>query len=39
MKNKIKILGKLIRNFEKIPDPSGFISLAGVLMIISIIGG
>jgi len=32
MKNKIKNLIKLPLNFNKIPEPSGFISLAGILM-------
>lgn len=34
MKNKFKILIKLLRNFNKIPRPSGFISLAGVLIFV-----
>jgi len=34
MENKFKILIKLPRNFNKILKPSGFISLAGILMLV-----
>ena len=37
--NLIKIIIKLLRNFNKIPKPSGFISSAGILIIFSLIIG
>jgi len=38
MENKFKILGKLLGNFNKIRRPSGFISLAGILVVVLMIG-